>query len=110
MTSSSDGTAKFWEVRTGRLLKTLKKNPEDYGPAAFSEDGQRVGIKYWDPYQNGEHEIQIWDIGWKRLIRYLKQATTACLTVQQRGLYLQEDSERAKANYEACERRYGRLS
>ena len=46
---------------------------------------------------------------WKDLVTYLRNATTVCLSVENRKRFLAESPEDARKAYEACERRYGRL-
>jgi hypothetical protein len=46
---------------------------------------------------------------WSKLIEYLKQATNACLTAEQRVIFLGETDSQAQKTYEACECKYGRI-
>ena len=56
-----------------------------------------------------DQTARVWHVGWKELVALLRSRTTACLTSEQRIRYLIEVRKDATANYEACERRYGRL-
>lgn len=54
--SSEDGTARIWEVSTGRNLLTFKAHSDQVWSLAISPDGQRVAtgssdgtLKVWDP-------------------------------------------------------------
>ena len=53
--------------------------------------------------------VSIWRLGWKQLLTHLRSKTSGCLTIQERLRYLPEDPSVAKAKYETCERRYGRV-
>ncbi|MCH8039804.1 MAG: hypothetical protein IH977_05590 [Nitrospinae bacterium] len=70
--------------------------------AAFSPDGTRIVTA------SGDRTARVWRVEWKTLLTYLREATTACLTKEQRIRYLGEEESQAQTAYETCERRYGR--
>ena len=71
--------------------------------AAFSPEGTKIVTTSVDT------TARVWSVGWKGLVGILRESTTACLTVDQRTRYLGEDVEEAKAEWEGCERGYGRM-
>lgn len=90
-----DGTGEPVELRTGSGATSW---------LAFAPDGRRlVTLNEGDPI------VRTWLFEWADLAPALKAATTACLTPDQRETYLGERRETARAAWEACERRYGRL-
>ncbi len=71
--------------------------------ASYSPDGQFIVTA------SGDRTARVWQIGWKSLLKTLRERTTVCLTKAQRIHYLFEDDQPAQDGYESCERRYGRL-
>ncbi len=52
--------------------------------------------------------VRIWRASWPALLAFLREATTACLTADQRIRYLGEAPTDARAAYAACEHAHGR--
>jgi hypothetical protein len=50
----------------------------------------------------------VWLLELPALQQALRAATTDCLTVEQRQLYLTDSDADARSGYEACERSHGR--
>jgi WD40 repeat protein len=71
--------------------------------ATFSPDGMLVVTASEDG------TARVWLMDWSKLIEYLKQATNACLTAEQRVKFLGETDSQAQKIYQTCERQYGRL-
>jgi WD40 repeat protein len=57
---------------------------------------------------SGGRTVRLWQLEWRQLVRSLRASTTACLTAAQRIAHLDEAPPRARAGWEACERRHGR--
>ena len=70
--------------------------------ASFSRDGARVVSAAEDG------TARVWRTRWSDLVEYLRGATTATLTVEQRMILLGETEQEAREAYEAAERRMGR--
>ena len=106
VTASADETARVWRLSdTGVQGEAilLQGHTGTVRHAAFSRDGTRVVTA------SGDETARVWRIGWNELLTYLRNRTTACLTVKQRIRYLAEDSKESQERYEACERKYGRV-
>jgi hypothetical protein len=50
--------------------------------------------------------FRLWE--WQRLLRWLREASSACLGPEERGRYLAETPEQAQRAFERCERAQGR--
>jgi WD40 repeat protein len=81
----------------------LKGHTDWVNQASYSPDGQFIVTA------SDDQTARVWQVGWKSLLKTLRERTTACLTKAQRIHYLFEDDPAAQDGYEACERRYGRL-
>jgi WD40 repeat protein len=62
--ASADGTARLWDVPTGRLRAKLQSPEERATCVAFSPDGKTLAVGYGG--QRGY--MQVWDIGGERLV------------------------------------------
>jgi WD40 repeat protein len=97
--------AKVWNADgTGPEIVLLKKDAPAAAAtfAAWSPDGERLLVTY------GDGTARIWPGTLPALQRALRDATTDCLTPEQRQTYLVESDSEARDAYEACERTHGR--
>ena len=69
---------------------------------AFSPDGTQVVTA------SADGTAQVWRVEWAALVDYLSEATTTCLTVEDRMTILLDSQEAARTAHEACERSHGR--
>ncbi len=101
VTVSKDGTARLWSSADGSEVLTLEHG-SDVRAACVDDSGGRVITATVDGV------IRVWQIRLAELKEVLKQASTACLAARTRTRFLGEQEDRARSEYEACERRYGR--
>jgi len=69
---SSDGTAKVWDWRNAKELKTLEF-PGDVVSVSFSPDGQALAVGGVDEMQNGQRNAAVWTFSidsWEPLIKF----------------------------------------
>ena len=101
VTACEDGTARMWSAADGREHLVMRHGaevrsavfaPHDAGVVTGSVDGR----------------VRFWRVTWAALLEYARQASTACVSPEVRVRLLSESEKRARANYEACERRHGR--
>jgi WD40 repeat protein len=90
-----DGTGEPVELRTGSGATSW---------LAFAPDGRRLVT-----LNEGDPTVRSWLFEWADLASALEAATTACLTPAERESHLGERPEAARAAWDACERRHGRL-
>ena len=69
---------------------------------AWSADGRRLITG------SAGGRVLIWPVSWRDLLNYLKEATTACLTAEQRRQYLGEAFSDARREFQRCEEAHGR--
>jgi hypothetical protein len=103
VTASDDKTARVWNADSSGNPIVLKGHESEVRSAAWSPDGQRIVTT------STEKTARVWlfrDI--PALQQALRDATTDCLTPEQRQIYLLESDADARAAYEACERSHGR--
>jgi WD40 repeat protein len=62
--ASADGTARLWDVATGRLLTKLQSPYERATCVAFAPDGVTLGVGY----AGARGFMQLWDVNARRLI------------------------------------------
>jgi hypothetical protein len=91
------------DVLAGPLPRpTLRGHAAPVVSAAWSPDGTRIVTSSYDK------TARIWPIAIPSLQQALRAATTDCLSLDQRQIYLNESEADARKAYEACERSYGR--
>ncbi len=103
VTASYDKTARVWPADGQGEPVVLTGHTHWVSHAAFSPDGSRIVTV------SDDKTARVWRSEWKTLLTYLRESTTACLSVKDRIRYLAEEEADAQAAYETCERRYGRL-
>jgi WD40 repeat protein len=101
-TASSDGSARVWAADGTAEPIILNGSGGSVTAVAFSPDGGRIVAA------SADGSAKIWRISWDELVRYLRSATTICLTEQERVTLLQEGPGEARRRYEACERSHDR--
>lgn len=80
----------------------LAGHEDDVETVAFSPDGERALTLAMTG------TVRVWRVGWNLLRQYLRESTNACLTPQQRIELYRESRDRARSEFESCERRHGR--
>ena len=97
-----DGSARISRLDlTGETIVLRGHRGPVYG-VAFHPDGRRLATASLD------RTVRLSLIDWGELVHALRAATTACLTVDQRVTHLDESHDKARAAWQACERRFGR--
>jgi WD40 repeat protein len=100
-TVSADGTAHVWASDGRGTSMMLDGRGRGLTSVAFSPDGTRIVAASTDG------SARIWRVTWEALVKYLRDATTVCLTAREREA-LGEEPNDARRRYEACERSHGR--
>ena len=103
VTASADGTVRVWNADTSHALYKLQVG-EPVRIARFSPDAAYL----LTGSESGA--VQLWRVTRALLKRYLESASSACLTVEQRCLYLDERQSTARSKVAECERRHGRTA
>lgn len=102
VTTADDKIARIWNTDGDRDTVALKAHSAPLMSAAWSPDGTRVITASKD------NTARIWLVTVPALQEALRNATTYCLTPEQRQRFLLESEVDAKSRYEACERSYHR--
>ncbi len=102
LTASYDGTARIWNTDGSGESIVLNGHKRHIKHAAWSSDGHRVMTA------SDDGVVRFWLVGIPLLQQALRNATTDCLTPEQRQTYLLESESDARTRYESCERSYGR--
>ena len=105
LTASADGMVRIWRVdeQTPPLLLRQEELSEEPVHASFLPNGSRV-------FTVSIHGVlRIWPITPVFLRNTLRNATTICLSVNERERYLLESLDEARESHERCERSHGRL-
>jgi WD40 repeat protein len=97
-----DGITCVWKAEGGDRPIVLQGHGGSVLDAKFSADGTRVVTASEDG------TAQVWRATWGELLTYLRQATTATLTLDERLILLREKEPDALKNYERRERAFGR--
>jgi len=74
-TGGWDGTAKIWDVVSGKELKTLGRHEMAVTAVAFSPDGKRLAIA------SDDTTVTVWDVATGRLLRMFDDHTSFVLSV-----------------------------
>jgi WD40 repeat protein len=101
-TASKDGTARLWSASDFGERVVLHHGSESVRALAFDRDDTRLVTG------TGDGIVRIWRITVPALREYLSSATTACLEPAAHVRFLGETEEKGRAEYEACESRFGR--
>ncbi|AUX44748.1 uncharacterized protein SOCE26_062160 [Sorangium cellulosum] len=102
VTASSDGTARVFSAHECSMPMVLRDHRSAVPFAAFSADGRRVITAA------GDGSLRSWAVSSEALQRRLRKATTECLSVEMRLIYLGESAVDAQKRHEACERSHDR--
>lgn len=102
VTASDDRTARVWNADGSGDPIVLKGHNNEIRFAEWSSDGNSIITASWDM------TARIWLLTVPTLREALRDATTACLTPEQRHNYLIESEADARKTYEACEHAHGR--
>jgi WD40 repeat protein len=100
----ADGTARIARLDSKGELVAVGSHPGAVHSVAFTPDGKWLATTAED-----DPEAHLWLVDWAALTHALRDATTACLTPEERAAYLDEDAGDARAAWAACERRHGRV-
>ena len=73
VTASLDETARVWRADGTGEPVVLRGHGGVVWSVAFSRDGQKVVTG------SGDHTARVWRVGFKDLVGYLRDMTTACL-------------------------------
>ena len=103
VTASKDGTATIWNAANGSEQVVLQHGTEAVRAASFNPADSEVVTGTTDGI------VRVWRVTLDALVKYLREASTACVTPTTRSQYLGESAEQALSQYQACERRYGRI-
>jgi hypothetical protein len=98
-TASADGTARIWHVDEQIRPLVFQQS----GPALFLPDGSGVVTLSEDGL------VSIWPLEPLALLTAFLNATTACLSANDRATYLLESPEEARKGHERCEQSHGRI-
>ncbi|WNG32280.1 CHAT domain-containing protein [Archangium violaceum] len=95
---SEDGMARVWctEEGAGEPIVSLFHESE-VGAAEFDPEGSRILL-------STERTLCLWSVGTGRLQTLLREATTGCLSPEQRQRYLLETPEESRTGFERCVR------
>ena len=102
VTGSFDHTARVYSLDDPQNPIVLRGHTDQVRFVAFTRDGRGVLTASFDG------TVRLWSLDQsnaKQLKRQLEQATSACLTADQRVVYLQEDEPTAQTRAAACARR-----
>jgi WD40 repeat protein len=90
------------DARNGNPILTIR-NGTPVSAVAFDRQGRYVVTG------DSEGAVRLWRVAPDALAKYLAEASTACLSPADRQRFLSEDETTAHADYQACERRFGRV-
>ena len=102
-TGLGDGSARISRLDLSGETIVLRGHQGPVTGVAFTPDGRHLATG------SADTTARLWLIDWGDLVRALRAATTACLTVDQRMTHLDESPDKARSAWEACERRFGRM-
>ncbi|SVC76244.1 uncharacterized protein METZ01_LOCUS329098, partial [marine metagenome] len=74
-TASADGTAKVWDARSGRVIRTVSSYPDKLRSVAFSPDGNRIATASKDKI------AKVWDIDSGQVVLTLSGHTNSINTI-----------------------------
>ena len=102
LTASEDGTARVSDDRTGNPVLTLR-NGSAVSAVTFDREGRHVVTG------DSEGAVRLWRVAPDALAKHLAEVSTACLSPADRQRFLSQNVSTAQADYQACERRFGRI-
>jgi WD40 repeat protein len=105
LTASADGTVRIWSVddQAHPLILRHEELSKSLSKALFLPDGSCVVTLSKDGV------VRIWPITPSLLRNSLRNATTMCLSVNERERYLLESHDEALEGHERCERAHNRI-
>jgi WD40 repeat protein len=106
VTASSDGTARVWDLAEPEQPIVLRGHAGDVRYAGFTPEGRVVTASF-------DGTVRLWSLDEgaadpRALMEQLRQATSVCLTPDQRMRYLEEPAAISAERFAACERAAGR--
>jgi len=81
LSSSEDGTARIWDLASGKTLRIFSGLQALANSTAFSVDGQRVYLA------GADNTIWVWDLNYQALVDYACQVVGRDLTASERQRY-----------------------
>lgn len=102
VTASKDGTAAVWDSESGFQKVVLRSGKEAVRAVAFAPSGAEVVTGTADGL------VRLWRIEPAALLKYLQDASTACLDRRTRMQFLGESGEDAAKAVSRCESDHGR--
>ena len=108
VTSSRDGTARVWRAEDGVERLVLRHgNPVRSagfrpGPRGDRDDPTHVATG------SDDGKVRVWGVSLSALVDFARNASTACLTADQRVRFLPESVAQARRRFAQCERGYNR--
>jgi WD40 repeat protein len=102
VTASKDGTAAVWDSESGFQKVVLRSGKEAVRAVAFAPSGAEVVTGTADGL------VRLWRIEPAALLKYLQEASTACLDRRTRMQFLGESGEDAAKAVSRCESDHGR--
>ncbi len=99
VTASYDSTARVWDAQRGGEPVILRGHRGSVNSAVFSPDGNHVLTA------SSDGTAIVWLVDWRSLLVQLRNATTVCLSLDDRTRFLGASFRAARADSQECEQR-----